>query len=100
MRTVRGTTVPTLNEKLMLVTRGALAVSTVERIWLFCSVVRFTPPLAGAAPVVCCCVPVCCCVVPDCCVPDFCWVVPDCCWVGVPDFCVWLDDGSLDFCCA
>ena len=51
--TVRGTTVPTLIEKLTLVTRGALEVSTVERICVFCSVVRLTPPLDGALPVVC-----------------------------------------------
>src|SRR6476661_4134775 len=45
-RTVRGTTVPTLISKLTLVTRGAEPVSTVWRIFVFCSVVNETllPP--------------------------------------------------------
>src|SRR5262245_1594057 len=50
--TVRGTTVPTLTEKLTLLTRGALeAFTTSLRIVVRCSVVRLTDP-DEAAPTV------------------------------------------------
>src|SRR5947199_2223372 len=45
-RTVRGTTVPTRISKLTLVTRGAELVSTVWRIFVFCSVLSETLPPA------------------------------------------------------
>src|SRR4051812_44052880 len=50
IRTLDGTTVPTLMLKLILVARGALAVRTVERISVFCSVVRL--PDAEVEPTV------------------------------------------------
>src|SRR5436309_15916782 len=84
-RTVRGTTVPTFTSKLTLVTRGAELVSTVWRIFVFCSVVNETlllPPPPERSAVPCLLPPVegdCDCWVVDGC-PLFCW---DCCVVDV-----------------
>src|SRR5947209_18777302 len=87
-RRVRGTTVPTRMSKLTLVTRGAELVSTVWRIFVFCSVVNETllpappPPERSAVP----------CLVPPLWGGCDCWVVDGC-----PLFCCdcWVVEGWL-----